>query len=84
MVSDCHLAVLAIQDAHLDLSVASHILIDIKEFILIDIKELFKHLPQVTVSFELRQTNRVAHCLVSFAYKSPVNQVWLTTTSEFV
>ena len=43
VVSDCLLAVLAIQDTHLDQSVVSHILFDIKE--------LLNHLPQVTVFF---------------------------------
>lgn len=76
MVSDCLLAMQTIQDSELDLSVVSHVFIDIKE--------LSDHLPQVTLSYEPRQTHQVAHTLVSYSFELLVNHSWFVTNPDFV
>lgn len=72
----CWKSLLDLRDTHLNQFVVSHSLIDITELLL--------HLLQVIISFEPKQTNRVTHCLVNFANELSVNQVWLTSVSEFV
>ena len=51
--------------------------------ILTDIKSLLAHLPQVSIAYEPRETNRVAHSLTSQAYdQSIVDQTWFSTAPD--
>lgn len=76
VVSDCLMAVHAIHATEMDQSLVSHTLQDIQELLL--------QLPHVTLSFEPRQINRVAHSLASHAFDFSMDQLWSSLAPDFI
>jgi ribonuclease HI len=76
MVSDCLMAIHAIHAAEMEQSLVTQTLKDIQELLL--------QLPHVTLSFEPRQTNRVAHSLASHALGSSIDHSWSSNALDFI
>lgn len=51
---------------------------------IVKIKELLLHPPHVTIFYEHRQTNRVAHFLASHGFESFVDQFWFSHAPDFI